>query len=573
MKKGTFSIRTSVILCLLVSIIPVDLLFIVFSNHSIRSIFEKTEESYRMSIDSAAADFEDSFREIENGLASLYINSIDVRYLKNAVTAEERYHYAYSLSLDLSMAIDDAGVSFVYDGSRFHFTSGQNIAPSDKRNMLYSSFFSSLASQEKFDTSGWFLGSSGDSRLLVRIVGGGGVYIGKAILLSGNLAQQILTPSADQLVFFSGCDEGDPLTETGGVEEELLLSLDDAGDNPFFIVPADSYLTVEHRFDALPVTLVCAVSSASLISDLRFSQAAFWSLLFLSALSVSFTLLFLHRRVTKPLKDLRGNILSLRSSAYEWRSGNGAAKEIQQVYDTFDNMTQEIKELRIKSYEEEIQKQQYRLQYYQLQLKPHFYLNSLKSLYGLAQNGKNEEIQQMLLSLSEQFQYIAYDLTAMIPLGEELTHTQNYVNIQKIGKGFPIHVTLSAESGLSQIEVPSLILQTFVENSIKYAPVYGRTLRISIAIRLEDLDGERYLHIRVADNGAGYPEKLLEDFYDEKTERLKGHIGLYNLKARLSLIYGEKAYFIISNKDGAVSEIFLPANRKKEENTDGSAAG
>ena len=42
MKKRTFSIRTSVILCLLVSIIPVDLMFIVFSNHSIRSIFEKT---------------------------------------------------------------------------------------------------------------------------------------------------------------------------------------------------------------------------------------------------------------------------------------------------------------------------------------------------------------------------------------------------------------------------------------------------------------------------------------------------------------------------------------------------
>ena len=111
MKKRTFSIRTSVILCLLVSIIPVDLMFIVFSNHSIRSIFEKTEESYRMSIDSAAAVFEESFRDIENGLAALYINSIDVRYLKNAATPEERYHYAYSLSQDLSVAAGSAGVT------------------------------------------------------------------------------------------------------------------------------------------------------------------------------------------------------------------------------------------------------------------------------------------------------------------------------------------------------------------------------------------------------------------------------------------------------------------------------
>lgn len=121
--------------------------------------------------------------------------------------------------------------------------------------------------------------------------------------------------------------------------------------------------------------------------------------------------------------------------------------------------------------------------------------------------------------------------------------------------------------------MPSLILQTFVENSIKYAPVYGRTLRISIAIRLEDLDGESYLHIQVADNGAGYPEQLLEDFYAEDAGRLKGHIGLFNLRARLSLIYGERAYFILSNKDGAVSEIFLPVNSKKEETANGTAAG
>ena len=75
---------------------------------------------------------------------------------------------------------------------------------------------------------------------------------------------------------------------------------------PLFPFSADSYLTVEHPFDTLPAILVCAVSSASLISDLRFSQAVFWGLILLSAFSVAFTLLFLHRRVTKPLKDLRG---------------------------------------------------------------------------------------------------------------------------------------------------------------------------------------------------------------------------------------------------------------------------
>lgn len=130
-------------------------------------------------------------------------------------------------------------------------------------------------------------------------MGGGGVYIGKAVLLGGSLAQDVLAPSANQLVYFAGPD-GVPITEIGGVAEEQLLSLDDAGDSPFFLFPADSYLTVEHPFDTLPAILVCAVSSASLISDLRFSQAVFWGLILLSAFSVAFTLLFLHRGSQNP---------------------------------------------------------------------------------------------------------------------------------------------------------------------------------------------------------------------------------------------------------------------------------
>ena len=141
-EKRTFSIRTSVILCLLVSIIPVDLMFIVFSNHSIRSIFEKTEESYRMSIDSAAAVFEESFRILRTGWPPSHQQHRRA-VPENAATPEERYHYAYSLSQDLSVAAGSAGVSFVYDGRQFYFSMGQDISAEDKRSMRYSSLFHS----------------------------------------------------------------------------------------------------------------------------------------------------------------------------------------------------------------------------------------------------------------------------------------------------------------------------------------------------------------------------------------------------------------------------------------------
>lgn len=556
MKRNRFSIRASIILCLLLSIIPVDILFVVFSSYSIRSNYDKIEASYRMSIDNAVIEFEKLFASIENDLAGLYLNNLNVRYLKDTADPISLYHYRYTLINDIFQRSNNtAGISFVYAKGSFQFSPGSDVTTAERP--FYSVFFERLGEQDSFNTSGWYLASQDGSRFLVRILGNQDVYIGKAVLVNENLVGAAVTASDEQVLFFSDQD-GVPLTDSGNIRLDSLISLDRGGENMLFLFPAESYFTVDHRFSVIPVSIVCAIPANTFVADIRVSQFMFLGLLLLSFLFVIITLIFLHRRVTVPLKNLRGNILSLQSSNYEVRSGEGSAKEIQQVYDTFNSMTDRIRELRIQTYEDELLKQHYQLQYYQLELKPHFYLNSLKSLYGLAESGKNEDIKEMLLSLSEQFRYIAYDLTTMIPLHGELTRIRNYVNIQKVGQGFPVEITLSVESGLGGLEVPSLILQTFVENSMKYAPVMGKTLHISVLIRLERMDENSYLHITVADNGVGYPENLLRDFYDEGGETIKGHIGLSNLKERLKLIYGSDAYFIISNSGGAVSEIFLP---------------
>lgn len=569
-RRNRFSIRESIILCLLLCIIPVNLFFIAFSSYSIRSHYNKIEASYRMSIDNEGVEFERLFAAVEFDLANIYINSLNVRYLKDASEPIPLYHYRYSLINEISDKTDNQmGISFVYAKGSFQFSAGAGATSAER--LSYSSFFRHLQEQEKLDTSGWYLDGLDDSRFLVRILGNEDVHIGKVVMVNDNLVDAVVSYSEEQILFFSDKDSA-PITGKVDIRENMLISLDSGLGNAFFLFPDTSYFTVEHRFSVIPVNIVCAVPANSFVAEIRVSQWMFFGLLCLSVGSVIITLIFIHRRVTVPLNNLRGNILSLQNSNYELRSGDGAAKEIQQVYDTFNSMTDQIKALRIKTYEEQILKQKYQLEYYQLQLKPHFYLNSLKSLYGLAESGKTEDMQKMLLSLSEQFKYIAYDITTMIPLGSELNRMRNYVNIQKIGKGFPVHISLSVENDLINQEVPSLILQTFVENAIKHAPVQDETLRISVVIQLERMDEKAYMHVTVSDNGIGYPENVLEDFYKESEEEPKGHIGLANLKQRLKLIYGEDAYFVIGNNGGAVSEIFLPI-KDKEGNTNGDTVG
>jgi hypothetical protein len=54
-------------------------------------------------------------------------------------------------------------------------------------------------------------------------------------------------------------------------------------------------------------------------------------------------------------------------------------------------MMDQIKSLKIIAYEKTLAAQQAQLQYLQIQIRPHFFLNCLSALYGLAEVGESEK--------------------------------------------------------------------------------------------------------------------------------------------------------------------------------------
>ena len=109
-------------------------------------------------------------------------------------------------------------------------------------------------------------------------------------------------------------------------------------------------------------------------------------------------------------------------------------------------------------------------------------------------------------------------------------------------------------------EVPILTLQTFIENSTKYArDMTGKELRIRLNVKYRKTEEGNYLDITVKDNGPGYPEELLKVINEFKPEEKEGlGIGVINLQSRLRIFYGDKASWYFENQNGAVSELVLP---------------
>ena len=143
--------------------------------------------------------------------------------------------------------------------------------------------------------------------------------------------------------------------------------------------------------------------------------------------------------------------------------------ELEQANDRFQRLIAQIRKLKIDAYERERQRQRVQLEYLQLQIKPHFFLNCMTSIHSMAQLHLDEEIQRMAAATAEYFRYIFQSGQACVPLSGELTHARNYLEIQKMRYGEALRYEIRAEDGAQDVLIPPLTLQTFLENTIKHA--------------------------------------------------------------------------------------------------------
>jgi two-component system sensor histidine kinase YesM len=89
-------------------------------------------------------------------------------------------------------------------------------------------------------------------------------------------------------------------------------------------------------------------------------------------------------------------------------------------------------------------------------------------------------------------------------------------------------------------------------------------IQINISVEFEVHDQERWINILIEDTGAGFPEQILEQLQNELdlTNEEGEHIGIWNVKRRLDLLYPDKASIIFNNSvgRGAAVRIRLPAD-------------
>jgi two-component system, LytTR family, sensor kinase len=197
------------------------------------------------------------------------------------------------------------------------------------------------------------------------------------------------------------------------------------------------------------------------------------------------------------------------------------------------------------------------LQALQRQLHPHFLFNTLNAISALMHRDV-EAADQMLAKLSDLLRMALDQRSGQeVPLKDELEFLQKYLEIEEARFGERLSVTFDIAPETLDAQVPNLLLQPLVENSIRHA-VAVRIEPGRIEIRARQL-GET-LELVVSDNGPGMPPSRL-------SSPGKG-VGLANTRSRLERLYGANHQLRFSEPPGGGLMVTVTIPFKADELTE-----
>jgi ligand-binding sensor domain-containing protein/anti-sigma regulatory factor (Ser/Thr protein kinase)/uncharacterized membrane-anchored protein YhcB (DUF1043 family) len=143
------------------------------------------------------------------------------------------------------------------------------------------------------------------------------------------------------------------------------------------------------------------------------------------------------------------------------------------------------------------------LQAVKAQINPHFVFNCLNSIKSLIHQYRYEEADKYLDNFSYLLRStIDHSSKKMIALADEIKYTDNYLLLEQLRFGKKLNYKINAEGiDLKKIALPSMLLQPYVENSIKHGI---RNLADGTGfVSVDFTQTSNTLTCRIDDNGVG----------------------------------------------------------------------
>lgn len=292
-------------------------------------------------------------------------------------------------------------------------------------------------------------------------------------------------------------------------------------------------------------------------------------LTFLSCILIGLILAaFLAKTLTSSITRLCKEINACEANHYEAISMDacGSNQELCKLVSSFNNLNKRLTTSLEQNYNIRLQEQQARIQMLQFQINHHFLYNTLNVIRSLANIHNIPTIETVSVCMSDLLRY-SLEHFPVASLEEELMQVKRYLTIQTIRFPGKFLYDCNVPPQFLNMEVPVMILQPLVENSIEHG-FSSRENNCYISI-LCHTEGNQ-LHLLIADNGNGISSERLEQLkqecsacnpsFDAKYDKSHHSIGLKNVIQRIQSHFGKEYGLSIESAEGngTIIDIVLP---------------
>lgn len=181
------------------------------------------------------------------------------------------------------------------------------------------------------------------------------------------------------------------------------------------------------------------------------------------------------------------------------------------------------------------------LNYLHYQIQPHFFFNSLNTIYALITEAP-ERAQKALHQLSKLMRYVLYETSEnRVPLTQEIAFIQNYIQLMQERQGHLIKITTDFPNNIEEIEIAPLLFIPLVENAFKHS--VSSEMNTFIDLQLVISNGNLIFTIINSNN----PKNI--------NDASGSGIGIMNLQKRLNNQYPDKNSLFIESKAGIYKSV------------------
>lgn len=326
-------------------------------------------------------------------------------------------------------------------------------------------------------------------------------------------------------------------------------------------IPSANYLIhAQNEKTHLPFDIYVLVDYAEAFRNITLLEV------FLSAVPIIITILsiiiilYIRQWMIKPITRLTERLSQLGDSIppSEFFISEGIL-EIDKANDKLNKVIFDMQELKIREYHSQLELKKIELNYLKNQIRPHFYLNMLSMIHSMLQTKNYKEIEELTILTSNYLRHLFMANQDFSELKDEVQHIKDYLEIQRIRYGNSIYFSLDYNSDLQNTLVPSLLLQTFIENTIKHGFSFQDLFTILLSIKKVKTENSDYIQICIEDNGPGFSEEILSKLNQKQSLITEDghHIGITNTIERLNLLYPNDYSIAFENNEEGGAKILL----------------